>query len=193
MEKNKNIRKTFILTEGMVEKIKQLQEKLTYKHEVDVVMLAVNNLYKEEIKEVKPYALARLASAGRTTRTPEEKALEQVDIESAKLKAKEDEKKRQQEEAEENGARICRELFGEEIKDNNGNRKCVYNSYAFTNPQNATKTERIKYLDELSDDDIENQYYSTITNEPMPADQVMEAVKESDRLVEEANIKSKKK
>ena len=117
----------------------------------------------------------------RINRTPQEKAQEKVDVEVARLQAIEDKKKREAEEAIKNGERICRELGGKEGKDKNGNRRCTYKTYSWLNPQNASANERVRYLDELTDNDIETQYYNEVTKEPMPADQVMEAINNSNK------------
>lgn len=166
----KNLQKLITFSPDGWESVEKIQAQHGFLSSAEAVRYAVAFTFK---KENPAYVLAEEKKHERIARTPEEKASEKVEIQSAILTAKEEKEKKRQEDIIENGARICRELRGKETKDASGNRKCVYHLYQFTNPKNASIGEKTLYLDELSDNDIETQYMNTITNEPCPADQVI--------------------
>jgi hypothetical protein len=112
----------------------------------------------------------------RASKTPEDRAEDSVSKAEAKIKAKDALKAREKAERVENGRRIAGELRGEiTVDEKSGDEKCTYYSYAWVNAKNASFTERTKYLDELTDEDIEFQFYNNTIKpkQAMPSDQVI--------------------
>lgn len=105
-----NVRKTFIIPQGMVDRIQELKEHLMYKSEVQVVLQALQEFYVDKIKQTPVYAMAKLRSVEMASRSPEEKALEKIEIEEAKVKAKEMKDARELEQKIENGRKLCKHL-----------------------------------------------------------------------------------
>lgn len=177
----KTIRKTYLVPEGMIEKINQLKEKLCVKYELDVIMQAVNLLYKEEKIEKPAYAIARLQSSERSARPAEIKAEEKLSIEEAKIKLKEEKKAQELADRIENGSQICSMMGGEEYIEtsSNGNkfRKCKYRQYQYLNPKNCLSHEKTEYLEDLTEEEAEKQYWNVSTNEREDPLRVIETYK----------------
>ncbi len=111
----------------------------------------------------------------RASATPEQKAEKSIEKQEAILSAKEKKAKDEAERKLADGREICLTLRGEEFPDANGVPKCRYLSYGWLNPKNAWVNERVKYMDELTLEDADLQYYVDRTKpaKPMPADQVL--------------------
>jgi len=128
-------RKTFLFNEGMIKKIQEIKEKLSYKHEVDVVVHAINNLHKEEFKD---YLVGKGIRAAFNNLPPEEKAKSKLELAEAMDKVKQDKADKILEEKKENGKRICVLLKGKTHTDHNKNTKCFWNSGSYLNPKNLS-------------------------------------------------------
>lgn len=169
----KAIKKMVSLNDRTMDYLASIKDKHGHISDSETVRYALTFTYN---KENPAYVEALRETARDRAKSPEEKAVEHVDKVEARRIAKEQKEADALKERVENGRRIAGELRGVVVLDEkSGDEKCKYYSYGWLNPKNAWFNERVKYLDELTDDDIEFQYYNDGTNpkSPMPADQVI--------------------
>lgn len=167
---SKNTPKMITLSPEMWEMVDIIQTEHGLLKQQDAIRYAVSFTYKKE----HPTYVEVLKE--RKARTAEDKAEEKISVEEAKAKVKLEKEEKKKQEAIENGERIARELRAEIYTDRHGDRKCKYYVYQFTNTKNASVGERVAYLEDLSDNDIETQYMNTITNEPEDPVRVIETL-----------------
>jgi len=179
---NNNVRKTYIIPQGMVDRINELKEYLMYKSEVQVVLQALQEFYVNKIKQTPAYAVAKLRSVEMASRTPEEKALEKIEIEEAKIKAKEIKDARDLQIKIETGKKLCKLLGGKINPDSKGVDRCEYHRGSFINPQNANITHEIEYMDDLKQSDVDFQFFNGITGAKVSKQDVIDALKTSDEV-----------
>lgn len=177
-----NVRKTFIIPQGMVDRIQELKEHLMYKSEVQVVLQALQEFYVDKIKQTPVYAMAKLRSVEMASRSPEEKALEKIEIEEAKVKAKEMKDARELEQKIENGRKLCKHLGGKIKPDSKGVDRCEYHRGSYINPQNANITHEIEYMDDLKQHDVDFQFFNSITGAKVSKEEVISALATSDEV-----------
>jgi hypothetical protein len=135
-------RKTFILTESTIQKINEIKEKLSYKHEIDVVVHAVNELYKSEFENYTAIAKAKLLQKP----TLDEKAQKEVELQIKTKKAKTDRLIIE-------GEATCNTLNGT-VEDN----FCYWNSYELRNDGTEEITSERQSIAHVGLAEIENQY-----------------------------------
>ncbi len=166
--KIKTSKKVISLTDDMWDKVEAIRMGNSFLTTIEAIRYAITVAHKKEVPAYIEVAREKLSIQART---PEEKADIKLDIEEAKSKAKEDREAKKLQEKIEQGRSICINLRGKEKKDASGNPKCTYYSYSWLNTKNATATERSKYLDELTLEDADFQFYKEATSkapkEPM--------------------------
>ena len=165
----KLIKKQISHTQDGWDKVAELQEANGFTNLNETVRYAISFTHNKRFPD---YVVT---AKERANKTPEDKANEKIEVKEAIETAKEKRQKDKAQQAIEFGREICLTLRGEEYPDKNGNPKCRYYSYAWLNPKNASVTERNKYLDELTLEDADMQYYNDAVSpkQPMPADQVI--------------------
>lgn len=166
---SKKLKKQITLTEIQLEFLNRIKESNGLTTLSNAINYAIAFTFKKENPAYVEVARERFS------KSVEDKAVEHVDKAEARRIAKEKKIEEQRITKVENGARICRELRGEEYTDEKNQRKCRYFTYGWLNPKNAWVTPHVAYLDELTDNDIEMQYYNdgVAPKQPMPADQVI--------------------
>lgn len=162
-------KKQITLTETQIEFLNKIKESNGLTTLSNAINYAIAFTYKKENPAYVEVARERIAKA------PVDKAVEHVDKIDARKKAKQDKIDEAQKERVEAGRMIALNLRGEIYTDDRGEEKCRYYVYGWLNTKNAWVNEHTKYLDELTDTDVEQQYYNDSTNPktPMPSDQVI--------------------
>lgn len=171
-----NKRKTFIFSETICDQVTNIQQSRGFKHEVDVVTLAISELYKNEFNYVKVAKDKLDLKKQKMAQSPEQTAENKIIEQEAFVTAKEKREAKKKADLVEAGREIAVTLRGEVYLDEkSGDEKCRYYSYGWLNTRNAWFNERVKYLDELTLEDADMQFYNDGTNpkSPMPADQVI--------------------
>jgi len=176
------IKKLIVIPEETLVKATALQNAFQIGSFTEVVKQAISYMYKSEIKEQKAYEVAKLMSAERLARTPEEKALEKIEIEEAKIKAKEIKDARDLQIKIETGKKLCKLLGGKINPDSKGVDRCEYHRGSFINPQNANITHEIEYMDDLKQSDVDFQFFNGITGAKVSKQDVIDALKTSDEV-----------
>lgn len=137
MEDNKNIRKTFLFSPELVEVIKKLKEDMHQNSDTAVVIEAINSLNRK----INPgYVVARSASA---SKTPEDRADEQLRIQEIKKKREEDAL-----------LAIAEKLGGRVSLDDGGQKIVKYFTYA----RNTRFLQQMP-LTMMTDELVEHQYF----------------------------------
>lgn len=176
------IKKLIIIPEETVTKADILQNQFQIGNFTEVVKQAISYMYKNEIKEQKAYEVAKLMSAERLARTPEEKAIEKIEIEEAKIKAKEMKDAQELQKKIENGRKLCKHLGGKIKPDSKGVDRCEYHRGSYINPQNANITHEIEYMDDLKQHDVDFQFFNSITGAKVSKEEVISALATSDEV-----------
>lgn len=138
-----NTRKTFILTDGTLQKLQALKEHLSYKHEVDVVVHAINELHESKLENYTAIAKARL---NQPKPTIEEKAQREAELQ---MKTKEAKANRFLNE----GKAFCEILEGE-VSDN----YCYWNSYELRNDGTVETTPERQAITYVGQSELDNQF-----------------------------------
>jgi len=163
-------RKTFILTEGLIEKINKIKERRSLKHEVSVIEVAIDELFKQEYKDYVEIKKQQLSI------TPLEKATAKQEAQEIEKKLKEDKAIQDEKDSIERGRKICRGLSGKETKDDKGNLMCKYKEVNYINPKNVQMFKREKYMEELSENTLHTQFYNDIEEKIVPKEVCIQAL-----------------
>lgn len=165
------IKKLITFTEegwGAVVKIKERNNLLKDNDAVRHAIAYCNN--KEEPSYV-------MATKNKVPLTPEEKAQVRVEVQEAKENIKQTKAEKQLEERKENGKRICILLKGKTHTDHNKNTKCFWNSGSYINPKNASIIENEEYVEDLTEEHVQKQFYNSVKGEIVPKEVVVQALK----------------